>query len=311
MGPPAPGTGSKCHRRRSRLSGSERTTLRHLLVALAALTLPAAVAAQSPTATNYQVDEPMPLPAGATLVWSDEFDGDALDSAKWGYDGSRNRTGWYNGELQYYGRRPENVRVVNGQLIIEARHETLNARRYPDYGGQAYTSGKIWTKAKASWTYGYFEVRAKLPCARGTWPAIWMMPEGSYAWPDGGEIDIMEQVGSQPEVVHGTVHTALFVHTKGTQRGAELKVPGNCEAFHTYALEWTPHSIRIGVDGRAYMKVLDDQPGGRGAWPFDHPFYLILNLAIGGNWAAAKGIDDAAFPQRMLVDYVRVYRLSR
>jgi beta-glucanase (GH16 family) len=280
-------------------------------IALAALALSAAAAAQSPTATNYKVDEPMPLPAGATLVWSDEFDGTALDSEKWGYDGSRNKSGWYNGELQYYGQRPENVRLGNGQLIIEARRETLSPRHFPDYGGQSYTSGKIWTKGKASWTYGYFEVRAKLPCARGTWPAIWMMPEGSYAWPDGGEIDIMEQVGSQPEVVHGTVHTALFVHTKGTQRGAERAVPGNCDAFHIYALEWTPHSIRIGVDGRAYMRVLDDQPGGRGAWPFDHPFHLILNLAIGGNWAAAKGIDEAAMPQRMLVDYVRVYRLPR
>jgi len=290
-------------------SGEVEGRMIHLSIALATATLSAAAAAQSLTATNYRVDEAMPLPAGATLVWSDEFDGTTLDPAKWGFDGSRNKSGWYNGELQYYGQRPENVRVANGQLIIEARHETLSPRHFPDYGGQAYTSGKIWTKSKASWTYGYYEIRAKLPCARGTWPAIWMMPEGRYAWPDGGEIDIMEQVGSQPEVVHGTVHTALFTHSKGTQRGAELKVPGNCDAFHAYALEWTPHKIRIGADGRAYMKVLDDQPGGRGAWPFDHPFYLILNLAIGGNWAAAKGLDDAALPQQMLVDYVRVYRL--
>ena len=282
-----------------------------LFIALALLALPLAASAQSLTATNYAVDEPMPLPAEMKLVWSDEFDGAALDPTKWGYDPSRNKEGWYNSELQYYGQRPENVRVGNGQLIVEARREKLSARQFSDYGGQPYTSGKIWTKGKASWTYGFYEVRAKLPCARGTWPAIWLMPEGYYNWPDGGEIDVMEQVGSQPEVVHGTVHSALFVHSKGTQRGAELKVPGNCDAFHNYALEWTPGSIRIGVDGRAYMKVLDNQPGGDGAWPFHHPFHLILNLAMGGNWAGAKGMDDAALPQRMLVDYVRVYQRPR
>jgi len=274
----------------------------------AACALSAAAQAQSLTANNYAVDEPMPRPADTKLVWADEFDGKALDMHKWSYDGSRNKAGWYNGELQYYGARPDNVRVENGQLIIEARREKLNARQYPDYGGQAYTSGKIWTKGKAFWTYGYYEVRAKLPCARGTWPAIWMLPEANQPWPDGGEIDIMEQVGSQPEVVHGTVHSALFVHTKGTQRGAEKPVPGNCEAFHLYQLDWRPDSIRIGVDGRAYMKVLNNQPGGHGAWPFDAPFHMILNLAMGGNWAAAKGMDDAALPQRMLVDYVRVWQ---
>jgi beta-glucanase (GH16 family) len=273
--------------------------------------LPMAAGAQTMTATNYMVEEPMALPADAKLVWADEFDGNTLDLSKWDYDRSRNKDGWYNGELQYYGARPENVRVANGQLIIEARREKLNSRTYPDYGGQAYTSGKITTKGKTAWTYGYYEIRAQLPCARGTWPAIWMMPEGNYRWPDGGEIDIMEQVGAQPEVVHGTLHTTLFVHTKGTQRGAETRVRGSCEAFHTYQLDWRPDSIRIGVDGRAFMKVLNNQPGGQGAWPFDHPFHMILNLAMGGSWAGAKGMDDAALPQRMLVDYVRVYQRQR
>ena len=136
------------------------------LIVLAALAFSTASAAQSLTATNYAVDEPMPLPADVKLVWSDEFDGSALDPAKWDYDRSRNRGGWYNGELQYYGQRPENVRVGNGQLIIEARRETLDARRFADYGGQSHTSGKIWTNGKASWTYGYHAIRAKLPCAR-------------------------------------------------------------------------------------------------------------------------------------------------
>jgi beta-glucanase (GH16 family) len=274
----------------------------------AACALSAMAQAQSLTANKNAVDEPMPRPADARLVWADEFEGKTLDNSKWSYDGSRNKAGWYNGEQQYYGARADNIRVENGQLIIEARREKLSARQYPDFGGQAYTSGKIVTKGKGSWTYGYYEIRAKLPCARGTWPAIWLMPEADQPWPDGGEIDIMEQVGSQPEVVHGTVHSKLFVHTKGTQRGAEKPVPGNCEAFHLYQLDWRPDAIRIGVDGRAYMKVLNNQPGGRGAWPFDAPFHMILNLAIGGNWAGAKGIDDAALPQRMLVDYVRVWQ---
>jgi len=284
----------------------------HLIIALTvACALAAVASAQSLTANNYAVDEPMPRPAHAKLVWADEFDGKTLDLAKWSYDTSRNKTGWPNRELQYYGARPENVRVADGHLVIEARHEKLDRRNYPDWGGQAYTSGKIVTKGKAAWTYGYYEIRAKLPCARGTWPAIWMMPEANQPWPDGGEIDIMEQVGSQPEVVHGTVHSALFVHTKGTQRGAEKPVPGNCGAFHVYQLDWRPDAIRIGVDGRAYMKVLNNQPGGRGAWPFDAPFHMILNLAMGGDWAAAKGMDDAALPQRMLVDYVRVWKVAR
>ena len=275
---------------------------------LTLLALPAVADAQSLTATNYTVDEAMPRPADARLIWADEFDGAALDPAKWGHDGSRNKAGWYNGELQYYGARPENVRVEQGHLIIEARRETLAPAQYPDWGGQDYTSGKIMTRGKAAWTYGFYEIRAKLPCARGTWPAIWMMPEAAAPWPDGGEIDIMEQVGSQPNVVHGTLHSALFVHTKGTQRGAETAIPDNCDAFHLYQLDWRPDAIRIGVDGRAYMKVRNDQPGGRGAWPFDAPFHLILNLAMGGSWAGAKGMDNVALPQRMEVDYVRVWQ---
>ena len=264
--------------------------------------------AAPPVATNYRIDEPMALPADARLVWSDEFDGNGLDPSRWSYDTSHNRAGWYNGELQYYSaNRPENVRVEDGHLIIEARHEDLDPRHFPDWGGQHYTSGRILTRGHGSWTYGFFEVRAKLPCARGTWPAIWLLPD-TGGWPDGGEIDVMEMVGSQPQVVHATLHSALFVHTRGTQRGAEAPLPGACTGFHDYQLDWRPDSITIGVDGHAYMRVRNDQPGGRGAWPFDAPFHLILNLAMGGAWAAARGMDDAALPQRMEVDYVRVWQ---
>ena len=273
----------------------------------ALLALPLLIAA-APVANNYQVDEPLVRPADARLVWSDEFDGRKLDMRKWSYDTVRNKEGWYNKELQYYSaNRPENVRLENGSLIIEARRETLDPRKYKDWGGQNYTSGRLLTKGKAAWTYGFYEVRAKLPCARGTWPAIWMLPEAG-GWPAGGEIDIMEMVGSDPEMVHATLHTELFTHSKGTQRGASIKVPGTCDAFHLYQLDWRPDAITIGVDGRAYMRIRNDQPGGRGAWPFDAPFYMILTLAMGGDWAGSKGMDDAALPQRMEVDYVRVWR---
>ena len=267
-------------------------------------------AAQSLSANNYAVDEPMPAHA-TTLSWADEFDGTALDASKWSFDTSRNKIGWYNKELQYYAAdRPENLRVADGRLVIELRSDPEEIRQFPDWGGQKYSSAKIFTKGKAAFDGGFVEVSAKLPCTRGSWPAIWMLPEDDSPWPDGGEIDILEQVGSQPNVAHATLHTALFNHTRQNGRGAETPVPTACSAFHRYQLAWTPDAITIGVDDRAYMRVANDQPGGRGAWPFDSPFYLILNVAMGGDWAAAKGIDDAALPQRMEVDYVRVFDMA-
>lgn len=244
------------------------------------------------------------------LLWSDEFGGASLDTSKWSFDTSRNKVGWYNGELQYYAaNRPQNLRLENGILVIELRKDPQLLRKLPDWGKQKYSSAKITTRDKVAFDSGFFEVSAKLPCARGTWPAIWMMPQTDAPWPDGGEIDILEQVGSQPNVAHATLHTALFNHTRHNGRGAEKSVPTACSDFHRYQLAWTGDAITIGVDGQAYMRVRNDQPGGRGAWPFDAPFYLILNLAMGGDWAGAKGIDDAALPQRMEVDYVRVWEM--
>jgi beta-glucanase (GH16 family) len=268
-----------------------------------------AAAAQSLSANNYAVAEQMPAHA-PKLLWADEFDEPSLDRTKWSFDTSRNKPGWYNGELQYYAANgPENLRLENGHLVIELRKDPQRIRRFADWGKQKYSSAKIFTKDKFAFAGGFIEVSAKLPCARGTWPAIWMLPQNDSQWPEGGEIDILEQVGSQPNVAHATLHTALFNHTHGNGRGAETPVPTACSAFHRYQLAWTPAAITIGVDDRAYMRVRNDQPGGRGAWPFDSPFYLILNLAMGGNWAAAKGIDDAALPQRFEVDYVRVWEL--
>jgi len=276
---------------------------------IGALLLAAAAQAANLGGTHYGIDEPMPVHSDR-LLWSDEFAGKSLDLSKWSFDTSRNKVGWYNGELEYYSaNRPQNLRVDNGKLIIELRKDPQAIRKFADWGGQKYSSAKIMTKGKAAFETGFFEISAKLPCARGTWPAIWMMPEGNAAWPDGGEIDILEQVGSQPDVAHATVHTALFNHTRHNGRGAEIAVPTACSAFHRYQLAWTRDAVTIGVDDHAYMRVRNDQPGGRGAWPFVSPFYLILNLAIGGDWAAAKGIDDAALPQRMGVDYVRVWKM--
>jgi licheninase len=256
-------------------------------------------------ATNYAVDAPLAAPT-TRPTFADEFDGPAIDPAKWRFDTSRNAEGWYNNEKQYYAdARRDNARVADGALVIEARRETLSKATAPDWGGQAYTSAKLVTRQR--YGYGFYEVRAKLPCARGAWPAIWLLPIG-HAWPAGGEIDVMEMVGWDAGTIHATLHTAAFNHAKGTQRGAQRRVPDACTAYHRYQLDWTADAITIGIDGRAYMRVADDQPGGPAAWPFTKPYDLILNLAVGGDWGGKHGIDDTAFSMRMSVDYVRYWR---
>ena len=268
------------------------------------------LAAQSAfTVTNAVYKGPLKRPANARMVWHDEFNGTSLDKRKWKYDTARNKQGWHNGELQYYSAG-RNTRVANGLLTIEARHEKLDPKRFPDWGGQEYTSARLLSKGRG-WTYGFYEVRAKLPCARGTWPAIWMLPVDMKAWPDDGEIDIMEQVGAEPNLIYASLHTKLYNHTINTQRSAQKLVPTSCTQFHVYQLDWRPDVIMIGVDGRGILRVRNNLPGGKGAWPFFTPYQMILNLAIGGDWAAAKGIDNDAMPQRMVVDYVRVWQASK
>lgn len=255
-------------------------------------------------ATGYAADAPMIAPR-AVPTFADEFDRPVVDLANWRFDTSRNVTGWFNHEQQYYAdNRAENTRIEHGALVIEARHETLSRARVPDWGGQAYTSAKL--VSRRPYGYGFYEIRAKLPCGRGSWPAIWLLPS-TGTWPEQGEIDLMEMVGWDPTVVHATLHSGLFNHRLGTQRGAQTSVPTSCTAFHRYQMDWSPEVITIGVDGRAYMRVANDQPGGAGAWPFIRPYRLILNLAIGGDWGGQKGIDGDAFPQRMAVDYVRYW----
>ena len=252
-----------------------------------------------------EADDNVGVPAGYALVWADEFTGDGLpDSSKWIYDTERNKDGWYHDELQYYAaERLENSRVSDGKLIITARKEALTSE--PDYGGQAYTSARLITRGKASWTYGFFEVRAKLPCGVGTWPAIWMLgSEGEATWPANGEIDIMEQVGKLPTEINATLHMAATAGTAGIT--GMTNVADACTSFHNYQLTWTADKLVIGVDNLPYFTYAN--PGtGKASWPYDSPQYLLLNLAIGGEMAGSK-VDDSIFPTQMEVEYVRVYQ---
>lgn len=253
----------------------------------------AAGATQSPTTPT-----PAPGPAGWTLVFSDEFDtASPLDSAKWGYE-----TGYIrNSEKQYYTTRPENVRAEGGNLVIEARKE--------NYQGFGYTSASINSLGKFEFTYGRVEVRAKLPTGNGTWPAIWTLGanRAQVGWPACGEIDIMENVGFDPLRIHGSVHTTAYNHTIGTQKTSIVSIANPWEDFHVYAMEWFADHIDVFVDGQKYFTFQNEGTGSR-AWPFDKPQYLLINLAIGGSWGGQQGIDDTRFPQKYLVDYVRIYQ---
>lgn len=234
------------------------------------------------------------------LIWADEFDIDGLpDPDKWAYDVGDH--GWGNNELQYYTKeKPENARVENGRLIVEAHVDSSFTK--------GFSSAKLITKGNASWQYSYIEIKAKLPSGVGTWPAIWMMPEENKygGWPKSGEIDIMEHVGYDQGVVHGTVHTEAFNHRRGTQKGAQVKVPNCSEEFHVYAIDWSEDKIDFYLNGTQYH-TFENTGKGFEEWPFDHPFYLILNVAVGGDWGGTKGVDPDIWPQRMEVEYVRVY----
>jgi len=252
-----------------------------------------------------------------SLVWSDEFDYTGLpNETKWNYEQGFVR----NRELQYYTKaRNENARVENGHLVIEARKEDwpnpdyrddASSRRWQRSRKKAdYTSASLITRGKASWTYGRIEVKAKLPAGKGVWPAIWMLGTNirEVGWPKCGEIDIMEYVGFDPNTVCANVHMAKYNHVKGTGKGSKLKTDKPYESFHTYAVEWTPERMDFFFDEHKYF-TFKNEHGGVDVWPFDQPHYLILNLAIGGSWGGQKGIDDSIFPQKFLIDYVRVYR---
>ena len=235
------------------------------------------------------------------LVWSDEFNYTGLpDSTKWSYE--TGNSGWGNNELEYYtGYRPENARVENGRLVIEARRE--------DYKGASYTSARLLSRNKGDWRYGRIEVKAKLPQGRGMWPAIWMLPtKWSYGgWPHSGEIDIMENVGYIPDTVYGSIHTGAFNHKIGTQKTKGVFRKDLSSNFHVYAIEWNEKEINFYIDDEKYQTFQNDHQGSE-HWPFDQAFHVLLNIAVGGGWGGKKGVDDTAFPQRMEIDYVRVYQ---
>lgn len=237
------------------------------------------------------------------LVWSDEFDYIGLpDSKKWSYDTGGNASGWGNNELQHYtSGRLKNSEVKSGFLYIHAIKE--------DFEGKKYTSARLITKDKGDWLYGRMEIKAKLPDGRGMWPAIWMLPtDWAYGnWPASGEIDIMENVGYDPWVIVASAHTQSYYHSIGTQKSDKMTV-GDCYTnFHVYALEWEASEYRVYVDDQLYF-TFENEGTGYKEWPFDKRFHLLLNVAVGGNWGGAKGIDDTIFPRTMTVDYVRVYQ---
>jgi beta-glucanase (GH16 family) len=254
------------------------------------------------------------------LVWSDEFDKPGLpDGSKWDYE-----TGFIrNNEKQSYTRaRKENARVENGRLVIAAKRENniapgsdpaaRSARDGRASGVPAdadYTSASLTTRGKAAWTYGRIEVRAKLPSGRGTWPAIWTLGSNfdKAGWPACGEIDIMEFVGFEPGVVHANIHTKKYNHVMNTGKGDKLTILDASQAFHVYAVEWDAQAIDFFVDARKYFTYRNEGTG-PDTWPYDNDQFLILNLAIGGDWGGQKGIDDAIFPQHFEIDYVRVYQ---
>ena len=240
------------------------------------------------------------------LVWSDEFNTPgAPASDKWGYDlgdGCPDVCGWGNNELEFYTTNPKNVRVENGNLIIEAHKEEIS--------GKHYSSTRIVSKQKGDWLYGRIEVKAKLPKGKGTWPVIWMLStDWIYGgWPESGEIDIMEEVGYNPNVIHGTLHSGKYNHVKGTQKEGKVTIPGSQEAFHVYAVEWTKDKVDFYVDEKLYHTVTRVPGDDFNGWPFDQRFHLIMNLAVGGNWGGKEGVDESIWPQKMEVDYVRVFQ---
>jgi beta-glucanase (GH16 family) len=238
-------------------------------------------------------------------IWADEFEGDEIDLTKWSFQTGGD--GWGNNEVQYY--REENASIVDGKLVITAKNES--------FGGRQYTSARLTTRYRGDFRYARVIVRAKMPSGVGTWPAIWMMPTmNAYGtWPNSGEIDIMEHVGYQPNVIHTTIHTAKFNHNDNTQLGYSKTIQNAETEFHDYEIIWSPGSIESFVNGErygqfAYSAAFNQEIDYHRAFPFDQLFYIILNVAVGGNWGGREGVDPEAFPTSMEVDYVRVYQLD-
>jgi len=273
--------------------------------------------AGEPVLNALVVRQQMKDPRKWNLVWSDEFDQDGPpNDARWTADIWPARK--VNDEEQAYTNRSKNVRIENGHLILEAHRE--------DYDNASYTSGRVHSKGKGDFLYGKIDVRAKLPAGQGSWPAIWMLPSDPYkystscgededwqgsatcdAWPNSGEIDIMEHVGYDMHNVHGTVHNKAAYWIHWNQRKGSIEGKTVDKEFHVYSLEWSPEELTVSMDGSPYFTYVNEGTGWE-AWPYDHPFHLVLNLAVGGMWGRAGGpVDNTIFPMRLEIDYVRVY----
>ncbi len=254
-------------------------------------------------------DETQTVATLTNLVMADEFDiNGAPDSSMWTYDigdgSAQGIPGWGNNELQYYTDRPENVTVQNGVLIITANEESFN--------GSQYTSARITTQGLFEQAYGRFEARIKLPTGKGIWPAFWLLGNNCDVnpWPQCGEIDIMEYLGDQPTVVFGTVHGPGFSGGESISKEYNITNDRFDTGFHVFGIEWAPDFINYYVDGDLYQTItpatVAEETNGAGEWVFNRPFYIVINMAVGGNLPGSPNADTV-FPQRMLVDYVRVY----
>ena len=251
-------------------------------------------------------------PDGYTLVWNDEFDGNygyapnengiprtELNPNDWTHEVKG--SGWVNHELQNY----VNHKTPEGKLVTELRDGKLRITALKE-NGKVY-SGRVYAKVKEGWKYGYIEASIKLPKGKGTWPAFWMMPVNFRSWPADGEIDIMEEVGYHPDYVSSSLHANAHVHSNNTQVTHEMLCQGAEGEFHTYAILWTAQNITTYVDGKVQLSY-DNRGKGRDDWPYDDPFYVIFNLAWGGDWGGAQGVDEGALPVTMEVDYIRVFQ---
>ena len=239
-------------------------------------------------------------PDGYKLVWHDEFDeGTELNSADWTHEVQKDH--WVNNELQNY----VNHTTPKGRYVTEISGGHLQIHCFKE-DGKIY-SGRVYAKVKEGWKYGYIEASIKLPKGKGTWPAFWMMPVNFKSWPADGEIDIMEEVGYHPDYVSSSLHANAHVHSNGTQVTHEMYCKGAEGEFHTYAIEWTAQNITTYVDGKKQLSY-DNRGLGRDDWPYNDPFYIIFNLAWGGDWGGSQGVDENALPVTMEVDYVRVFQ---
>lgn len=233
------------------------------------------------------------------LVWSDEFDGTEVDLNKWTFETGIGTNGWGNNELQYY--KTENTTITEGALSIVAKQE--------DYGGKNYTSSRLITRGKYGFTYGKAEIRAKLPKGQGVWPAIWMLGSdiGSESWPACGEVDIMELLGHEPNKIYGTAHGPGYSGSKGMGKSTVLSQGTFSDDFHVFSIEWDKISIKWYVDGILYHSIDKTEIEKIGTWVFNNDFFLLLNVAVGGDWPGSPD-STTIFPQTMTVDYVRIYQ---